>query len=99
MQTLKRWLFAASLLVQTVHASSLEFSTDTTPDGHHLIMVTGEFVANDDLKQFERLVARSQANVVSFDSPGGHIYKAMELGRAIRRLELGTIAVRPLECA
>ena len=36
---------------------------------------------------------------MAFDSPGGDIYKALELGRLIRRLDLDTIQSTRLQCA
>ena len=37
--------------------------------------------------------------MIEFDSPGGDIYKAMELGRKIRELGLDTFQTRALQCA
>ncbi|OWK22030.1 hypothetical protein AJ88_14130 [Mesorhizobium amorphae CCBAU 01583] len=51
------------------------------------------------MSTFEAL-ARSNASVaVTFQSPGGNIQKAMDLGRLIRRLGLTTIQFRAVECS
>jgi predicted metalloprotease len=95
-----RLLFLAFAFVGlAARAHALEFHADKTPDGIAYIMVHGQFLSGDDLSAFERLVASTGARDVGFDSPGGDLPKAMELGRLIRRLDLGTIAVRQLECS
>jgi hypothetical protein len=99
-----RFALVVSVLLITFGAAlkparALEYLADATPDGKPHILVTGEFMQNEDLDRFERLVATTGAENVTFNSPGGSVYTAMELGRTIRRLDLGTIAVRQLECA
>ena len=64
------------------------------------VTVSGEFTSHDELSEFVRVVRASGATFVTFNSSGGSIYKAMELGRAIRALDLATLQLRKHgECA
>ncbi|MBY5705710.1 hypothetical protein HFO38_23840 [Rhizobium leguminosarum] len=71
-------------------------STDT---GSRFIVVIGSFDHEDDLSKFEDLVAREHPTAVGFNSPGGNVMKALELGRLIRSAGLSTLHVRQSECA
>ena len=79
-------------------AAALTIDVGATRDGP-IIVVAGEFLSSDDFSGFERLVRENRARWVTFDSPGGEIYRAMELGRLIRRLDLETMAWRSFECS
>jgi hypothetical protein len=79
-------------------AAALTFEVGATRDGT-LIMVMGEIGPHEDFADLERLARQSGARGVTFDSPGGEIYQAMELGRLIRRLDLETMAWRSFECS
>lgn len=87
------------LAFSTPVGAALLFQTGEGDDGLKFIVVSGEFEHTDDLKSFERLVRFRNTEVVSFDSTGGNIYKAMELGRLIRQYGLATIQLRKLDCA
>ncbi|RNJ42372.1 hypothetical protein B5V01_28415 [Mesorhizobium erdmanii] len=88
-----------SLLVAPAAHAGLQFQAGQTDAGIRYIVVSGDFAYQDDLSTFENL-ARSNASVaVTFQSPGGNIQKAMDLGRLIRRLGLSTIQFRAVECA
>jgi hypothetical protein len=90
--------FSFCIVVQTAKAN-LEFMAGETDDGLRYIVVTGRFDFNDDLLPFQQLVERKSTQVVSFQSPGGSAFKAMELGRLIRKLGLTTLQPRELDCA
>lgn len=90
---------ASVLLGATAAQAGLQFQVGQTDAGLHYIVVSGDFAYQDDLSDFEAL-ARSNASVaVTFQSPGGNIQKAMELGRLVRRLGLNTAQFRAVECA
>ncbi|RWQ23304.1 hypothetical protein [Mesorhizobium sp.] len=90
---------ASVLLGATAAQAGLQFRAGQTDAGLRYIVVSGDFAYQDDLSVFETL-ARSNASVaVTFQSPGGNIQKAMELGRLIRRLGLNTAQFRAVECA
>ena len=72
--------FVSSL---TASEAALQFQAEFTSDGLSFIVASGDFDAADDLHPFEALVISSQASFVTFSSPGGNVYKAMELGRVI----------------
>ncbi|WP_245496964.1 hypothetical protein [Rhizobium ruizarguesonis] len=71
-------------------------STDT---GSRFVIVSGSFDHEDDLSKFEDLVAGEHPTAVGFNSPGGSVVKALELGRLIRSAGLSTLQVRQSECA
>lgn len=90
---------ASVLLGATAAHAGLQFHAGQTDAGLRYIFVSGDFIYQDDLSGFEAM-ARSNASVaVTFQSPGGNIQKAMELGRLIRRLGLNTVQFRAVECA
>ncbi|MBZ9936639.1 hypothetical protein LB518_10060 [Mesorhizobium sp. BR1-1-16] len=68
-------------------------------DAGTFIVVSGEIEFTDSLAPFEALARQGRARFVTFDSPGGSPYKAMDLGRLIRRYGLSTVQVRSSECA
>ena len=75
------------------------YEPGATTDGERLLLVSGVITDTDDIAKFAAAVKRNKATVVEFDSPGGDIYKAMELGRKIRELGLDTFQTRGLQCA
>lgn len=93
-------VFAAVLSLFAFDAKAeLEFEASTTDDGMTFVMVSGDFESRDDLSLFQSIVRRSNPSVVAFNSPGGNVVKAMELGRLIRSLRLDTMQPRGLECS
>lgn len=62
-------------------------------------MVSGEFGANEPLNAFSNAVVSSGARVIVFNSPGGNVGTAIQLGRMIRAAGLDTLQVRQLQCA
>jgi hypothetical protein len=61
--------------------------------------VSGDFSATDEVTGLVSQMTALGARIVAFDSPGGQPYKAMELGRLIRRMGYDTFQPRALECA
>lgn len=88
-----------SLLVVPAASAELQFQARQTEGGLPYIFVTGDFTYQDDLSRFEALARSSSSIAVTFQSPGGNIQKAMDLGRLIRRLGLSTVQFRAVECA
>lgn len=68
-------------------------------DSGTFIVVSGRIEFTDSLAPFELLASQGRARFVTFDSPGGSPYKAMDLGRLIRRYGLATVQIRSTECA
>ncbi|WP_217568671.1 hypothetical protein [Mesorhizobium sp. GbtcB19] len=64
-----------------------------------MLVVSGEFDANESLNGFNRAVASSGAKVIIFNSPGGNVGGAIRLGRMIRAAGLDTLQLRQLQCA
>ncbi|MEY9783964.1 hypothetical protein ABIA23_005431 [Sinorhizobium fredii] len=91
------FLFGGAAL-SSAHAG-LRFIPDTTEGGHQFVVVTGDFAYEDDLSAFVAVVRAHRAVAVAFNSPGGNVAKAMELGRLIRSEGLVTIQSRGSECA
>ncbi|MDX8501666.1 hypothetical protein RFM99_25030 [Mesorhizobium sp. VK4C] len=89
---------ASALFGASSARAGLQFEARQTDGGLHYILVSGDFAYQDDLSVFEALVRTSAATAVTFRSPGGNIQKAMDLGRLIRRLGLGTAQFRASEC-
>ena len=92
-------VFALAALAGAPACAELIYESDRTDDGYSYIGVIGLFHPNDDLSEFVRLTRRHQPEFVAFQSGGGNIYKAMELGRLIRAQGLNTLQVRSLECS
>ncbi|CDX12237.1 putative GTP binding protein (modular protein) [Mesorhizobium sp. ORS 3324] len=64
-----------------------------------MLVVSGEFGANEPLNAFSDAVVSSGARVIVFNSPGGNVGSAIRLGRMIRAAGLDTLQVRQLQCA
>ena len=89
---------STSLLVASPRpAGALE--AQSSDDGQNVIILSGEFKASDDLREIEAALRAGTGAIVSFNSPGGNVYAAMEVGRLIRRLNLSTGQLRYQECA
>ncbi|PDS54982.1 hypothetical protein CO663_32400 [Rhizobium anhuiense] len=79
--------------------AQLAYEMHSTDTGSRFVIVSGSFDHEDDLSKFEDLVAREHPTAVGFNSPGGNVVKALELGRLIRSAGLSTLQVRQSECA
>ncbi|AZO23280.1 hypothetical protein EJ070_23125 [Mesorhizobium sp. M1E.F.Ca.ET.045.02.1.1] len=64
-----------------------------------MLVVSGEFGANEPVNALGNAVASSGARVIVFNSPGGNVGSAIRLGRMIRAAGLDTLQVRQLQCA
>ncbi|RKD73882.1 hypothetical protein BJ928_101230 [Rhizobium sp. WW_1] len=79
--------------------AKLSYDVRAADEGITYITVSGSFEADDDLSLFRDKAVSSHAIFVGFDSGGGNVSKALELGRLIRSLGLSTLAVRSAECS
>ncbi|WP_413711670.1 SH3 domain-containing protein [Rhizobium sp. Rhizsp82] len=77
----------------------MSYDVHQTDGGRKFVIISGDFDFSDDLSQFRDLATREHLFAVGFDSPGGNVAKAMELGRIVRGLNLSTVQTRKLECA
>lgn len=90
-------LFASAL---TTNANAaVKFVFERSEDNIGIVAVQGDFELNDSLSPFLRIIKQHQPNVVTFHSAGGNIYKAMEVGRLIRKHGLNTLQLRDFECS
>ncbi|RUT99921.1 hypothetical protein EOD23_24265 [Mesorhizobium sp. USDA-HM6] len=64
-----------------------------------MLVVSGEFGANEPQNAFSNAVASSRARLIVFNSPGGNVGSAIRLGRMIRAAGLDTLQLRQLQCA
>ena len=98
---LKTFAYGALILISWASGASaaLTFTPGRLSSGTHYVLVAGDFDYTQDLSDFTLLVNEHNPIFVSFDSPGGNIPKAMELGRLIRMLGLATFQPREVECA
>jgi len=83
----------------TCQVEALEYTPASTPGGQPILVVSGEFRANEPLNTFNGTVLTSGARVIVFNSPGGNVGSAIRLGRMIRAAGLDTLQVRQLQCA
>ncbi|OLP52721.1 hypothetical protein BJF92_14400 [Rhizobium rhizosphaerae] len=91
---------AAWLGISVCQASAtLAYTVQQTDAGTKFVMVEGTFEFSDDLTQLRDLLIREHPSFIGFDSPGGNVAKAIELGRMIRSFGLMTFQVRKAECA
>jgi hypothetical protein len=90
-----------TLLVATLlpARAALTYDTSQTIGGASFIVVAGAFEATDDLDRFRETVRAHHVRIVGFNSPGGNIAKALELGRLIRAFDLDTVQIKQAECA
>lgn len=79
--------------------ASLVYTTGQTQDSGNYLVISGDFEQSDDLSRFLAVVQTDHPRAVFFNSPGGNVLKAMELGRLIRSQHLATIQMRSTECA
>ena len=95
----KGWLVVFGMICGlATHADAMSFA-ERELDSGTFIIASGEIAFTDSLAPFEALARQGRARFVTFESPGGSPYKAMELGRLIRRYGLPTVQLRSSECA
>lgn len=83
----------------TAAHAGLSYQAEQTPDGLRYVMVSGEFSYDDNLDEFASVVRSHNPSVIGFNSPGGNVSKAMELGRLIRSYRLNTLQPKGPDCA
>ncbi len=103
MSTFKKFLFGWIAIVAWMAVAPaqarLTYTTQASEGGDRFLIVSGAFEFSDDLSDFRAVVAKEQPVFVVFDSPGGNVVKAIQLGRLVRALGLSTVQVRTFECA
>lgn len=92
-------LLLSAMLAAPLPLAAYEVSLITSSDGRKTILVKGEFVEDETPEKFLTLAKSSGAKLVSFDSEGGNIIAALELGRAIRAAGFDSYQVKDRECA
>ena len=76
-------LCAASAFLSTQATANLQYAAHDA-DGTPYVLISGTFDFADDLTAFRQFVLDHHPVFATFDSAGGNVVKAMELGRAIR---------------
>ncbi|MFK8011415.1 MAG: SH3 domain-containing protein [Marinicellaceae bacterium] len=90
--------FVSLVLVTPNARADLLFNLIDLDIGRKAILVEGKFSFDDNLAPFEEMLNSPDVQFVSFNSVGGNVAKAMELGRAIRRAQKDTVQVRKNNC-
>ncbi|MDR9805144.1 COG3904 family protein [Rhizobium hidalgonense] len=91
-------LLASIALAGEAHAAISYQRLDGAP-GERGLVIKGVFEFSDDPAQLVDEYKQSQADYISFDSPGGNVVTAISFGRAIRALNARTLQIRAMECA
>ncbi|MBB4238144.1 hypothetical protein GGD57_004748 [Rhizobium esperanzae] len=91
-------LLAFIALAGEAHAAISYQRLDGAP-GERGLVIKGVFEFSDDPAQLVDEYKQSQADYISFDSPGGNVVTAISFGRAIRALNARTLQIRAMECA
>lgn len=91
-------LVVAALAVSPVQAA-ITYERITEDDGFKILLLSGEFEADENVGKLATEVAAFEPDVIMFDSPGGIITTALEYGRLIRKLKVNTLQVRAHLCA
>lgn len=100
----KLWAWGCSLLLTLFFSaanarSEIVLERYPTDNGSSFLLVSGQFGPDDPTPRFLAEVAASRPDFVTFSSPGGNLYAAMKLGRAIRQAGLNTLQIRQTECS
>lgn len=93
-----RCFVLAGMVICTSPAQSLEYESFEV-DGTPYLEVKGEFLPGEDISRFVRAQQKNDARIVVFNSPGGNVSAAMQIGRTIRLLGLDAFQIRQMECA
>lgn len=103
---MKKHVVSGAFWIATVIAAfaspafaGLSYDSDQTPDGLRFVMISGEFSFEDNLDEFAAIVRSHNPSLIGFDSPGGNVVKAMELGRLIRSFRLNTLQPKGPDCS
>lgn len=99
---LKRLFFLAVVVslawIGTARAD-IRFEIIPIENSSPILLLKGAFNTSDNPELFAREVATSGAKVITFNSGGGNVVKAMAYGKMIRSLGLSTLQLRAAECA
>lgn len=96
---LRRLTLLALLLAVSGKPASADLSyLEKTVEGFRYLVVNGSFEKSDDIGEFRAAVIRHDPQALTFNSRGGMIIKALELGREIRRFDLATFQERDNSC-
>ena len=96
----KAFIAAVTLLATgSVSCWSADFSKSPVPNSNaDLIAISGDLAYGDE-KKFIDLALSSQKALVVFQSPGGNVFAAIEIGKAIHRKGFTTLVPDGLQCA
>jgi hypothetical protein len=87
------------LLLIVNEGQTAEYHADVTDQGVPFILIDGSFEMNDSSAELVELSQLTNAEFVVFNSVGGNVGTALEIGRAIRQMGMNTVQLRSLECA
>lgn len=96
---LKRFSVVLATCIMPTLANAYEVSLTPAGNGKEVVLISGEILEDETPKKLLDLVKSSGVDTVSFDSEGGNIMAALELGRAIRKAGLDTYQEQGRECA
>lgn len=98
-----RVLFVSAIVWLCLLGSSASATLTYAPlkleDEITVLVIEGTFEFTDDLQPFLLAVIQHRPQAVTFNSGGGNVVKALELGRVIRRLNMMTVQTREYECS
>ncbi|MDP4823498.1 MAG: hypothetical protein NWR47_06070 [Aestuariivirgaceae bacterium] len=89
---------AMALAVGDPAQAAITFERFIEDDGFKILLLKGEFEADETVDRLEDEVSDFGPDAIMFDSPGGIISTALEYGRKIRDLEMDTLQVRAHLC-
>lgn len=92
-------LILSFLIASSIAKADLRYDRLKDEDEISVLIVSGEFEYDDDLSLFVKAVNEHRASAIMFNSGGGNVYKAMQLGKLIRALRLSTIQPRGMDCS
>ena len=92
-------IVAGHLFFTSSGQAEIEFIPFSSDGKTSVLFVSGDFDRHDPAPAFLRAVASHKPDIVTFNSPGGNVYSAMSLGRAIRAESIDTIQLRAFECS
>ncbi|WP_374828962.1 COG3904 family protein [Paenochrobactrum pullorum] len=92
-------LIVSFFIISSIAKADLKYEPLKEEDEISVLIVSGSFEYDDDLSLFLKAVSDHRASAIMFNSGGGNVYKAIELGKLIRALRLGTLQPRGMECS
>jgi hypothetical protein len=93
------WAVVACLCWSSAAKADITFERLSMGDSWPVILLKGEFEGSDNPETLSREILSSGAKVVTFDSDGGNVVRAMAYGRMIRSLGVSTLQLRAAQCA